>query len=141
MFDRIARAGMVLPIVLVFVVLLLFLTGAPTGDAFSWPDSPRHALNGAFVLDLVRDHPFGHPTTYALNYYARYPALTILFYPPLFYVLLAAFYAVLGVSQTSALAAEFLCYAALAIGAYRLARFWLSPSQAFGASLILIGAP
>ena len=137
----VARSGIIYPAILVLVVLVLFLTGAPTGDAFSWPDSPRHALNGAFVLDLVRDHPFRNPTAYALNYYAKYPALTILFYPPLFYVLLAVFYALFGVSQTAALGAEFLCYAALAVGAYRLARFWLSPGLAFGASLILIGAP
>src|SRR5882762_5349157 len=107
MFGGVARAGLIYPILLVLVVSVLFVTGAPTGDAFSWPDSPRHALNGAFVLDLVRDHPFRHPTTYALNYYAQYPALTILFYPPLFYVLLAVFYALFGVSQTAALAAEF----------------------------------
>jgi len=136
-----ARLNLIYPAVLVLVVLFLFLTGAPTGDAFSWPDSPRHALNGAFVLDFVRDHPFRQPTAYALNYYAKYPALTILFYPPLFYVLLAVFYGLFGVSQTVALAAEFFCYAALAIGAYRLARFWLSPTLAFGASLVLVGAP
>jgi len=135
------RTAILYPAILVLVVLALFLTGAPTGDAFSWPDSPRHALNGAFVLDLVRDHPLQNPTAYALNYYAQYPALTILFYPPLFYFLLAVFYALFGVSQTAALGAEFVCYAALAVGGYRLARFWLSPTQAFGASLILIGAP
>src|SRR5882724_8682683 len=123
------------------VVAFLFLTGAPTGDAFSWPDSPRHALNGAFLLDVIRDHPFANPTAYAMNYYVKYPALTILFYPPLFYVLLAVFYALFGVSQTSALAAVFVCYAALAIGSFRLARFWLTPLEAFGAALILVCAP
>jgi 4-amino-4-deoxy-L-arabinose transferase-like glycosyltransferase len=135
------RADIVWPLVLVAIVLLLFVTGAPTDDAFSWPDSPRHALNGAFLLDFARDHPLRDPTGYAYNYYAQYPALTILFYPPLFYVLLAIFYALFGVSQTAAIAAECFCYAALAIGSYRLARFWLGALPAFGAALILIAAP
>jgi len=137
-----ARRGYIVwPLVLTAIVALLFVTGAPTDDAFSWPDAPRHALNGAFLLDFLRDHPLHDPTGYAYNYYARYPALTILFYPPLFYVLMAAFYAVFGVSQTAALGAEFVCYAALAIGCYRLARFWLDCIPAFGAALILIAAP
>lgn len=135
------RADIVWPLVLAAIVLLLFVTGAPTNDAFSWPDAPRHALNGAFLLDFVRDHPLRDPTGYAYNYYAQYPALTILFYPPLFYVLLAIFYALFGVSQTAAIAAECVCYAALAIGSYRLARFWLGSLPAFGGALILTAAP
>lgn len=129
------------PAALVLLAALLFVTGAPTGDAFSWPDAPRHALNGAFILDFIRDHPFHDPARYALNYYAKYPALTVLFYPPLFYVWLVPFYAVLGVSQTAALVAEFACYAALALGCFRLARFWLPAVEAFAASAILITAP
>jgi hypothetical protein len=139
MTDR--RADIVWPLVLTLLVVLLFLTGAPTDTAFSWPDSPRHALNGAFLLDFARDHPLRDPTGYAYNYYAQYPALTILFYPPLFYVLLAVFYALFGVSQASAIAAECFCYVLLAIGSYRLARFWLAPIPAFGAALILTAAP
>ena len=103
------RGDIVWPLILTAIVALLFVTGAPIDDAFSWPDAPRHALNGAFLLDFLRDHPLHDPTGYAYNYYARYPALTILFYPPLFYVLLAVFYAVFGVSQTAAIGAEFVC--------------------------------
>jgi hypothetical protein len=128
-------------LLLMAVVAILFAFGAPTDDAFSWPDAPRHALNGAFVLDLLRDHPIHDPTSYAYNYYARYPALTILFYPPLFYVVLAVFYGVLGVSQQSALCAEFACYIALAFGTYRLARFWLTPVAACGAAILLAASP
>lgn len=135
------RADIVWPLVLTAVVVLLFVTGAPTDTAFSWPDSPRHALNGAFLLDFARDHPLHDPTGYAYNYYAQYPALTILFYPPLFYVLLAIFYALFGVSQATAIAAECFCYVLLAIGSYRLARFWLPSLPAFGAALILTAAP
>ena len=134
-------SGLLYPLLLSLVVLGLFLTGAPTGEAFSWPDSPRHALNGAFVLDFVKAMPFAHPVAFAFDYYAKYPALTILFYPPLLYVFLAISYALFGVSQSSALIVEFVFYVALAIGTYRLARLWLAPMSAFGAALILAAAP
>ena len=139
--ETLAMSKLFYPGILALVVAVLFLTGAPTDDAFSWPDAPRHALNGAFVLDFVRDHPFTSPTAYAMNYYVKYPALTILFYPPLFYVFLAISYAIFGVSQGAALAAEFLFYAAFSVGCFRLARNWLSPLEAFGAALILTAAP
>jgi 4-amino-4-deoxy-L-arabinose transferase-like glycosyltransferase len=92
-------------------------------------------------MDLLRDHPVRDPVSYAYDYYAKYPALTILFYPPLFYFFLAAFYAVLGVSQQSALCAEFVCYVALTFGAYRLARFWLPTAAACAAAAILAVSP
>ncbi len=138
---NIPRPGLLYCAILVLITAALFLSGAPIDNAFSWPDSPRHALNGAFVLDLLRDRPFADPQGYAFDYYAQYPALTILFYPPLFYFILAPFYALFGVSQASAIAAEFLCYSLLAVGSYRLARFWLSPFFAFCAALILIAMP
>lgn len=136
-----ARPDIVFPVSLIAIVAALFIFGAPANGSFSWSDSPRHALNGAFVLDLLRDLPFGDPAGYAYDYYAKYPALTILFYPPLFYAFLAPFYFLLGVSQETALVAEFVCYAALAWGSYRFMQFWLEPLPALGASLILISAP
>jgi 4-amino-4-deoxy-L-arabinose transferase-like glycosyltransferase len=67
--------------------------------------------------------------------------LTVLFYPPLFYFVLAAVYSVLGVSEASALVAEFGFLLLLAWGAFRLSRHWLDPLPSFAASLLLIGAP
>jgi 4-amino-4-deoxy-L-arabinose transferase-like glycosyltransferase len=126
---------------LLLIVVVLFVVGAPTGGAFSYPDAPRHALNGAFVMDFIADAPIDAPTQYAYDYYSKYPALTILFYPPLFYVTLAPFYALLGVSQETALAVELLFYVALATGAYFLATRWVASPTAFAAALTLGAAP
>lgn len=134
-------ASLVHTLALVATVVVLFAFGSPSDDAFSWPDAPRHALNGAFVLDFVKAFPWHDPVRFAFNYYTKYPALTILFYPPLFYVVLALFYAIFGVSQHSALLAEFACYIGLTLGTYRLARFWLPATAAFGAALILTASP
>ena len=88
----------------VFVLgsLLLFATTPHHGD-FWWSDAPRHALNGVFVKDLIAAMP-ADPPAWAMEYYVRYPALTILFYPPLFYLVSAPFYALFGVSHTTAIA-------------------------------------
>lgn len=115
-------------------VALLFMQ-APHGGDFYWSDSPRHALNGVFVMDLIKAMPLDDPAGYAYRYYAQYPALTILFYPPLFYFISAPFYALFGVSQETALLVVALHYLALGLGCWRLARYWLpaAPSLAFAA--------
>ena len=79
------------------VLIVLFWT-APLGGEFSWSDAPRHALNGVFIKDLVVAMPLKDLEGFAYGYYAKYPALTILFYPPLFYFLSAPFYGLLGAS-------------------------------------------
>ena len=118
---------------LVLLSVALLFAQAPHGGAFFWSDSPRHALNGVFVMDLIKAMPLDDPAGYAYRYYAQYPALTILFYPPLFYAISAPFYAVFGVSHETALGVVALHYLALGLGCWRLARFWLpvAPSLAF----------
>lgn len=128
-------------LIICFVIAILFVTGAPVDGAFFWADSPRHALNGAFIMDMLKDMPTDDPVGYAYDYYSQYPALTILFYPPLYSFILAAFYAIFGVSQETALLTGFVCYCFFAVGTYYLARFWLSPFASFGATLILCTAP
>ena len=83
---------------LLAATLLLLLT-APVNDDFWWQDAPRHALNGAFVKDFFAALPWRDPFGWAASYYIKYPSLTIGFYPPLFYLFEAAFYAVFGVNQ------------------------------------------
>jgi len=123
------------------IVALMFMLGAPAGSVFSWPDSPRHALNGAFVMDLIGAAPFDDPKGWAYNYYSRYPALTILFYPPLFSFLLALFYGIFGVSQETAVFAVYICYSFFVCGSYFFARQWLSAPLSFGVALIMAAAP
>lgn len=127
-------------LMLALLVGLLYL-GAPSGNTFSWSDASRHALNGVFVKDLLMAAPFEDPAGYAYAYYAKYPALTILFYPPLFYAISAPFYAVFGVSEHTALLVIGLHYIAFAWGSWRLFRFWLSQWQALAATVMLVAAP
>jgi hypothetical protein len=119
--------------------LLLFVTTPHHGE-FWWSDAPRHALNGVFIKDLIAAMP-ADPASWAMQYYVRYPALTILFYPPLFYLVSAPFYALFGVSHATAGAVVLVHYFALALGLYLLARSWVGPLAAIAVGLAVMAAP
>lgn len=127
-------------LILALVVIAMFLTSPHTGN-FSWSETSRNALNGVFVRDFIRDFPINDPVGYATQYYLKYPALTILFYPPLFYFLSAPFYSLFGVSHTTALIPVMLSYFALGAGTYFLCRRWFGWATAVTGALILMGAP
>src|SRR6476469_3673060 len=84
------------------VVIALYLSLPRHGDIWN-TDASRHALNGVFVLDFLRAMPLRHPIDFALDYYRQWPGLTIGFYPPLFYIVLAVSYAIFGISEAAAL--------------------------------------
>jgi hypothetical protein len=124
---------------LIAAVGLLFATAPQHGD-FWWSDAPRHALNGVFLLDLFREMPLADPVGFAKSYYAQYPALSILFYPPLFPLAEMPVYALFGVSHFSAQLTVALHETLLACGVFLLARrFLLSSVRAFAAALLFIG--
>jgi hypothetical protein len=126
----------------VYVVgAILLWISAPHHGEFWWSDSPRHALNGVFVKDLIAAFPWRDPVGFAEQYYVQYPALTILFYPPLFYLVSAPFFAIFGVSHATALSVVILHYIALAAGLYVLARRWLSFPIALAVGLAAMAVP
>ncbi|HTJ65271.1 MAG TPA: glycosyltransferase family 39 protein [Alphaproteobacteria bacterium] len=135
------RAQRLIVALILFASCAALLLTAPTDGDFWWQDAPRHALNGAFVKDLLAAHPFHDPVGWAVDYYVKYPALTVMFYPPLFYFAEAAVYAVLGVSHFAAQFTVTAFYLLLAISSYRLARYFLPRWSALGVALLLIGAP
>ncbi|MGZ8219342.1 glycosyltransferase family 39 protein [Methylomagnum sp.] len=124
-------------LLLVGAVGLLFATAPQNGD-FWWSDAPRHALNGVFLLDVFRALPFADPAGFAKAWYAQYPALSILFYPPLFALTEVPVYGLFGISHFSAQLTVALHEAALAAGLFLLARRCFSPGQAFAATLLFI---
>ncbi|HTT25204.1 MAG TPA: glycosyltransferase family 39 protein [Candidatus Sulfotelmatobacter sp.] len=65
-------------------------------------DEAQHAVTGLFVADAFRDLPLRHPVQYAYRYYAQYPAIAILHWPPLFYIFEGLSFLVLGPSVISA---------------------------------------
>lgn len=126
---------------LVIVAAATLLATAPVDGDFWWSDAPRHALNGVFLMDLFRDLPLADPRGYAYAYYAKYPALTILFYPPLFYLISVPFYLVFGVTHLAAQLAVTAHLVAFGLGALVLFRRWFATWQATGLALILLALP
>ena len=83
-------------------------------------DAARHAMNGAFILDLVRHGRILAPVQYAKWYFARYPAITIPYHPPGFPTYEAIFYALFGVNTFTARLAV-----AVSVGAVALLLLYL----------------
>ncbi len=131
------RGGLCL-FVLGLATVLLFFASPHAGD-FWWSDAPRHAMDGVFYRDLLSAFPIGDPKQFAMDYYLRYPALTILFYPPGFAIFEAPLFWIFGVSHTVAQLAVSLFLLALAWGTYCLAVRWLGRLGALAFAVLLIG--
>jgi hypothetical protein len=108
-------------VVVLLVVGAVISLGIARGELYYFGDEMRHAMNGVFFRDAFVDRPWSHPLQYAREYYAKYPALALVHWPPLFYVVEGVFFLVLGISVwVSRLAV--LCFALLGVYFwYRLA--------------------
>jgi len=127
-------------VLLTIAVFLLFETSPRAGD-FWWSDAPRHAMDGVFYYDLVHSLPLTHLKQWAMDYYIQYPAITVLFYPPLFAVVEGLFFSFFGVSHATAQLTVSAFLLATACGAYFLTRQWVGRVAAFSTALLLIGTP
>ena len=65
-------------------------------------DQARHALNGAALLDIVREGGPSRPVAWLRDYFVHFPAVSMPYHPPLFPAVEALFYAAFGVSPVSA---------------------------------------
>jgi 4-amino-4-deoxy-L-arabinose transferase-like glycosyltransferase len=83
-------------------------------------DAARHAMNGAFIYDLVRSGHLLHPVDYAEQYYGRLPALSMPYHPPLFPAIEAVFFALFGVKLFAARLAVAISVGICVILFYRL---------------------
>jgi hypothetical protein len=100
-------------------------------------DAPRHAANGLFwkdyLLSLCPD-----PESYALSYYARYPVIAPTAYPPVFYCLEGALFAVLGPSPYVAKGLVLLFALVAALYTTAWLRRWVAAEAGWGGALVLL---
>ena len=93
----------------VFIISsIIFLNNFNKGE-FWMPDESRHAMDGVFILDIVKDisnHKVKGLREYAEKYFWKYPALGINRYPPVFSSVEAVFFAVMEVSVSMNLAED-----------------------------------
>jgi len=122
--GRWATAAQVLAVVVLAVVLQW--PRARERD-FWFSDASRHALDGVFVVDLVREGGWRAPHAYGQRYFARYPALGVVYYPPFFALVEAAVYAVVGPGVGAARATVVAFGVAAGLGCYALGRAMVGP--------------
>jgi len=84
------------------LVCVMACRGIQTGEFDYYIDEAQHAVTGLFVADALQDLPLRHPVQYAYRYYAQYPAVAILHWPPLFYLFEGVSFLLLGPSVVSA---------------------------------------
>ena len=88
------------PLLLAIFFGLWSLRGVSSSSIADY-DSPRQAVNGAFVFDMVRHWEVAHPVKYGYWYYSRLPALSLPYHPPLFPIFAALIFSVFGVTPFS----------------------------------------
>jgi hypothetical protein len=139
--DRI-RAGVrnfILPQLVFVLIAWLFVVGLHWQNDGLWfqGDSPRHAANGLFWKDLLLSGSLA-PKDYALRYYARYPVISPVNYPPVFYILEGTLFAA---SKASPYVAKGLVLGfALLAACYLLAwlRRWVAAEAGWAAALLIL---
>jgi hypothetical protein len=110
-----------IPLLLAAVFGLWSLRSVPGGNVID-TDAARHAMNGAFVHDLVKSGRLAHPIEYGKEYYGRLPALSMPYHPPGFPGIESLFYFVFGVNLLAARLAVAAAVAASVLLMYGLVR-------------------
>jgi len=107
------------PFVLAAFFLLWSLRGVSSNNIVN-SDAARHAMNGVFIHDLLRDGKLLSPVAYGKYYYAHFPSISLPYHPPLFPLIESAFFALLGVKVFTARLVVAIAVAISAILFYRL---------------------
>lgn len=81
---------------------VVIVHGIHTGEFDYNVDEAQHGMTGLFFADVLRDLPLRHPAQYAYIYYAQYPAVAIVHWPPLFYLAEGLSFLAFGASAESA---------------------------------------
>jgi hypothetical protein len=106
-------------------------------------DVPKYLMNGAYMLDVARDHPLGVQTLvdYTRHYYARYPALSLGHHPPLVSALDVPAFAIFGVSVRSARFVQLVSVVAAVVGLFLLVQRRYGSVAALVAALLFATSP
>jgi hypothetical protein len=119
--------------------------------AVAWPslgrqqidglDEAQNVMGGWFFVDALHDMPWRHPVQWGFDYYAQYPALGFVFWPPFFHFVEGLFFLVFGFD----LAVAQLCLLAFAMvlgaGAYLAAAPRMGRTLALLAALLVLTMP
>ncbi len=95
-------ARVVLLVVTLLLVAGVLCQGIHFGEFHLNTDEALHAVTGLYFADLLADRHYSHPVQYTYEYYARYPALGLIHWPPLFHFTEGIAFSVFGPSVVTA---------------------------------------
>jgi hypothetical protein len=84
------------------LVTAVLLHGIQKGEFSENVDETVHAATGLYVASFLHDLPLRHPIQYTYRYYAQYPSLGVVMYPPALYIAEGIAFLVLGPSVVTA---------------------------------------
>lgn len=131
----------VMAIGVIFLVCILVNWAGYTAPGMWWTDESRHAMDGVFFHDLFVDLPLTHAYDYAMEYFARYPALALNWYPPAFSVVLGICMQFFGVSEVTAHGTVLAFWLVGLVAWYAWCARTVGRLVAFFSSLMLVLAP
>jgi 4-amino-4-deoxy-L-arabinose transferase-like glycosyltransferase len=97
-----ARRRILLLLLCLALATVVLLRRIHKGEFSENVDETVHAATGLYVDAFLHDLPLRHPVQYTYRYYAQYPSLGIVMYPPAFYVIEGVAFFVLGPSVETA---------------------------------------
>jgi hypothetical protein len=121
------------------IVAFLAIAALHVGNDGLWfGDAPIHAASGLFWWDLITTHP-SSPVDFTVRYFARYPVIQPMTYPPLFHIVEGLAFAAVGPSPAVAKLLVLAC--GMVSGLYTMgwARRWIAPAAGWsGAALATV---
>src|SRR5215469_18952240 len=97
-----AKRHFLLLIVSLVLVTAVLVRGIQKGEFSENVDETVHAATGLYVAAFLHDLPLRHPVQYTYRYYAQYPSLGVVMYPPAFYVIEGVAFTIFGPSVVTA---------------------------------------
>lgn len=97
-----SRRPLLLLILTLALVTVILLRGVRKGEFSENVDETVHASTGLYVASFLHDLPLRHPVQYTYRYYAQYPSLGIVMYPPGFYGIEGVAFSLFGPSVVTA---------------------------------------
>jgi hypothetical protein len=97
-----SRRRVLLLLLSLTLVTIVLLRGIHKGEFSENVDETVHACTGLYVASFLHDLPLRHPVEYTYRYYAQYPSLGIVMYPPAFYLIEGLAFFIFGPSVVTA---------------------------------------
>lgn len=95
------RRSTVLLLCVLVIATVAILRGISVGEFSYNVDETEHAVTGLYAAGLLHDHP-AHPIQYTYQFYAQYPAIGVIHWPPLFYAFEGLSFLLVGPSVVAA---------------------------------------